>query len=352
MTTQTIDEQRAGAFAERLVGVLNDAFLALLVSLGHRVGLFETLSGLGPSTSERIAAEAGLEERYVREWLGGMTVGGIVEYDPAGATYVLPAEHTPFLIPGPDNLASTMQFVGLLGSVETEVAEVFRSGGGVSYEAFHRFHELMAEDSANVHDAALVDVILPLVPGLVDRLREGLDVCDVGCGRGHAINLMAQAFPASRFVGVDISAEAIEAALAEARELGLTNATFEVRDAATLEGAYDLVTAFDAIHDQAAPDVVLDRVAAALRPQGTFLMVDVHASSELHENLDLPLGPMVYAISTMHCTTVSLAQGGAGLGATWGEQTARRMLSDAGFSDVRVESIEGDVFNSYYIATK
>ena len=203
-------------------------------------------------------------------------------------------------------------------------------------------------------DAALIDTVLPLVEGLPARLAEGIDVADVGCGSGHAINLMAKAYPASRFVGYDFSAEAVAAATAEAASLGLTNARFEERDVATLDGAaaFDLVTTFDAIHDQARPDIVLRAIHDMLRPGGTYLCVDVRASSDVADNVDHPLGTFLYTVSCMHCMTVSLALGGAGLGAVWGEQTALAMLADAGFGDVRVETVEGDIANNYYVATK
>jgi 2-polyprenyl-3-methyl-5-hydroxy-6-metoxy-1,4-benzoquinol methylase len=179
-------------------------------------------------------------------------------------------------------------------------------------------------------------------------------VADIGCGSGHAINLMARAFPASRFAGYDIAEEGIRAAHAEAEAMGLRNARFEVRDVTALDlhGRFDLITAFDAIHDQAHPAQVLAGIAGALRPGGIFLMVDIRASSNLEENLDLPMAPFLYTASTMHCMTVSLALAGDGLGTMWGEQTARRMLADAGFTSVRVEQVEGDAFNAYYIATK
>jgi SAM-dependent methyltransferase len=212
----------------------------------------------------------------------------------------------------------------------------------------------MAEDSAAVHDAALVDAILPLVPGLPERLRAGIDVADVGCGCGHAINVMARAFPRSRFVGYDFSEEGVLAGRGEAQRMGLANARFDVRDATRLDlhDRFDVITAFDAIHDQARPAQVLAGIADALRPGGVFLMVDIAASSSVHENRDLPLGPFLYTVSCMHCMTVSLALDGAGLGTMWGEQQARRMLAEAGFARVEVKRIEGDLVNGYFIATK
>ena len=231
--------------------------------------------------------------------------------------------------------------------------ECFRHGGGVPYGSYERFHALMAEDSATVHDAALLDGILPLVPESLERLATGIDVADIGCGQGHAINLMAQAFPTSRFTGFDFSEAAIATAQREAESLALGNAHFEVCDVATLNAPrqFDLVTAFDAVHDQAHPRQVLANIAAALRPGGTFLMVDIKASSNVEENIEVPWGPFLYTTSTLHCMTVSLALDGDGLGTAWGTQTAVRMLGDAGFGSVDVKEIEADPFNSYYIAT-
>lgn len=247
-----------------------------------------------------------------------------------------------------------MQFIALLASVEEPVVECFANGGGVPYSAYPRFHRLMAEDSATVHDAALIEGILPLVPGLTDRLREGIDVADIGSGQGHAVNLMAAAFPNSRFTGYDFSPQAITAAKNEAQVLHLANSTFTLQDVTELGviEEYDLITAFDAIHDQAHPARVLSGIAAALRADGVFLMVDANASNNLHENLDLPWAAFLYTLSTMHCMTVSLALGGAGLGTVWGEQVAVAMLGEAGFGQVEVKEIETDPFNYYYLATQ
>ena len=352
----TMDMTKAEAFGERMLGAFNDAALILLTSLGQRTGLFDALAELPPSTSARIAETAGLHERYVREWLGGMVVGGVVEYDPADRTYSLPAEHAAALTraAGPNNVAAVAAYVPVLASVEDEVARCFRHGGGVPYSSYPRFQEVMAEDTGAVADATLVDITLPLVPDLVDRLREGIAVADVGCGSGHALNVMAQAFPSSRFVGYDLSEEAIERARGEAKSLGLSNTTFEVKDLATWDerGRYDLITAFDVIHDQARPAAVLQAIAEALAPDGTFLMVDFAASSALEDNVEHPLGPALYTFSVFHCTTVSLAQDGAGLGTVWGEQKAVEMLRDAGFSSVEVQRLDPDPFNNYYIARR
>lgn len=356
MTTQELDQDRAEAFAGRMLEVVNDGMLSMMLSVGHRTGLLDAMAGLGPADSPAIADAAGLQERYVREWLGAMATGGVVEYDAGSGRYWLPPEHAASVTraAGPGNMASYAQYVAMLGQVETDIVSSFRDGGGVPYAKFPDFTRVMAEDSALVFDLALIDTVLPLVEGLPERLAEGIDVADVGCGSGHAINLMAAAYPASRFVGYDFSAEAIAAARAEAATLGLANASFEERDVATLRdaAAFDLVTSFDSVHDQARPDAVLHAVHDMLRPGGTYLCVDVRASSDIADNLDHPLGPFLYTVSCMHCMTVSLAQGGLGLGAVWGEQKALQMLAEAGFGDVRVETVDGDIANNYYVATK
>ncbi len=356
MTTSDLDQAKAEEFAERMVGVLNEGSIALMTSIGHRTGLFDVMAGLPPYTSEQIASVADLNERYVREWLGAMVVGKIVDHDPENGTYRLPQEHAAFLTraASPDNIAAFTQYVALLGSVEDGIVESFKNGGGVPYSAFPRFQEVMAEDSGQTVLPALAEHILPLVPGLPERLEKGIDVLDVGCGSGRALNLMARTFPNSRFVGYDISEEAIARARAEARENDTTNVRFEVRDASSLDekASYDLITTFDSVHDQAHPAAVLKGIADALKDDGVYLMQDIAGSSHHHNNLDHPLGPFLYTVSTMHCMTVSLAQGGEGLGAMWGEEKAKEMLKEAGFKEVKVKQLPHDFINNYFIVTK
>jgi trans-aconitate methyltransferase len=201
------------------------------------------------------------------------------------------------------------------------------------------------------YDELLFSTYLAKPEGLSARLDAGIRVADVGCGTGHCITLMARRFPKSNFVGYDIS----ESGIANARAMadGVGNASFEVQDVARLETTtpFDLITAFDAIHDQADPAGVLRRIHAALAPGGTFLMLDVWASSELADNVGAPMAPYLYTMSTMHCMSVSLASGGPGLGTAWGHQTATRMLREAGFADVRLfERV--DPANSLYVARR
>lgn len=352
----TLDQTRAAEFAGRAVQLLNDGFLSLMVSIGHQTGLFDTMAQLEPSTSEQIAAAAGLNERYVREWLGGMVTGGIVTYDRTSGHYVLPAEHAQSLTraAGADNVAFFMQYVTLIGALEQELIGCVRNGGGLPYSAFPRFQELQGEETRRVYDATLLQKTLPSIDGLVERLTAGIDVADIGCGQGHALNVMAKAFPNSRFSGYDISAEGLHAARAEAREMRLENARFELVDLAELEAraSYDVITAFDVIHDQVRPREVLRRVERALRSDGMFLMVDIAAATDVADNVEHPFGPTLYGLSMGHCMTVSLAHGGEGLGTVWGEERASELLAEAGFADVSKFSIEGDVLNVYFVARR
>lgn len=356
MTTTELDPGKVGEFAGRMVEVMNASMLGLMMSVGHRSGLFDTMATLEPSTSAQVAHAGGLDERYVREWLNAMTVGRFVDYDPATRTYWLPPEHAASLTraAGPGNMANMAQFAGLLGGVEDEIVECFHAGGGVPYSRFPKFQELMAEMSGQVHEAALIEGELALIEGLVDRLRAGIDVCDIGCGQGHAINLMAKEFPNSRFTGLDFSREGIAAAKTEATKLGLTNATFEVKDAATLDDSsqFDFITVFDAIHDQAKPAVVLKGIANSLKSDGVFLCVDIAGSTNVEDNLEHPLATMLYSVSTFHCMTVSLALDGDGLGTMWGEQKANEMFREAGFTSVDTKRIPEDILNVYYICRK
>ncbi|MCB0190926.1 MAG: methyltransferase domain-containing protein [Anaerolineae bacterium] len=353
MNTNGFNPQKAEAFAEKMVGVLNQGALALMTSIGHRTRLFDTMAELPPATSHQIAEATGLDERYVREWLHALVVDQVIDYDPASNHYHLPPEHAATLTrqAGADNLALYTQYIGVMGSVEDKIVNCFVEGGGVPYADFHRFHEVMAEDSNVNIVEPLIEQLLPLVPGLGEKLQQGIAVLDVGCGRGRAITRLAQSFPNSRFIGIDFSQEAIAVAKANVNNLGLTNIQFEVQDAATLNASdrYDLIFTFDAIHDQAQPGRVLANIARALKPDGVYFMQDIAGSSHVHHNVEHPLAPFLYSISTMHCMTVSLAAGGEGLGTMWGKEKALELLAEAGFPTVQVEEPEHDPMNYYYI---
>jgi 2-polyprenyl-3-methyl-5-hydroxy-6-metoxy-1,4-benzoquinol methylase len=354
-----MDQSKAEKFAGRLMTALNDGALCLMLSIGHRTGLLDVMRTLPASTSAEIAKQAGLNERYVREWLGALVTAGVVEVDPETTRFTLPAEHAAFLTrpAAADNLAVFAQYIPLLGAVEDDIVACFRHGGGVPYARFPRFHAVMAEDSGQSVLSSLESHILPLVPGLAERLAGGLRVLDVGCGRGRIVHRLAALFPASRFKGIDLSEEAIAYAREEAARLGLRNVEFVVADLSDFDstaepGAFDCITTFDAVHDQARPLNVLKGIHRALEADGVYLMQDIKGSSHVHKNLGHPIGTFLYTISCMHCMTVSLAQGGEGLGAMWGEEMTREYLRRAGFGSIETHQPAHDIQNNWYVVRK
>ncbi|MEL6329192.1 MAG: class I SAM-dependent methyltransferase [Planctomycetota bacterium] len=349
----------AGGFETRLVRMINEAGLSLMIAIGHKTGLFDAMDGAGPVTGDALAERAGLNERYVREWLGAMATGGVVTHDGARGTYELPTEHAGLLTrrAAPSNMAPMMQWVAVLASAQDEIAECFRRGGGVPYAHYAGFHRVMAEESDQTVVSNLFEHILPLAPGMQERLAAGIRVADLGCGRAHALMAMAERFPKSAFVGVDLCEETIAWASNEARRRGLTNvrlychdATRIIEDGLVAAGAFDLVTTFDSVHDQARPDVYLTQIRRLLAPGGRYLMQDIGLQSAVADNMEHPLAPFIYTISCMHCMSVSLQQGGAGLGAAWGREKAAEMLAEAGFGEPELHDLEHDPMNFFAVA--
>jgi SAM-dependent methyltransferase len=351
---QAPDRKRVQEFARTLFGHYTSGMVTLMVDIGHETGLFDAMAS-GGGTSEQIADRAGLNERYVREWLSAMATGGIVEYDAGSRTFRLPPEHAVCLTgTSSRNLAANSQVLAMLSRRLPSVVECFRAGGGVPYSEFRPdFTDYMDASWRLLYDGLLVKGFLPAAKGLPERLANGIRVADLGCGTGHAINLMAREYPRSDLVGYDIAEDALERARAEARAMGLTNARFEVVDVTRLPPAarFDLITSFDAIHDQRDPAAVLRSAAAALAPDGIYLAVEPRASSSIEDNLRNPFAAYMYGMSVLHCMTVSLAEGGTGLGTAWGEQTARRFLAEAGFTSVEVVEAPGPQ-NTIYICRR
>lgn len=353
------DENKADAFANQLIGAMNNGALCLMISIGHRSGLLDCMREMEPATSQQIAEQAGMNERYVREWLGAMVTSRVVEYYPESTTYHLPLEHAALLTrkAGADNIAVFAQYVSILGNVEDEILACFKNGGGVPYERYPRFHEVMAEDSAQSVMSTLESHVVPLIPGLDEQLETGIQVLDVGCGSGRIMIRLAELYPASRFTGLDLSVEAIGYARAEAVSKSLNNVDFVARDLSDFNttaelASFDFITTFDAVHDQAQPLNVLKGIYQALKDDGVYLMQDIKGSSHVHKNMDHPLGPFIYTISCMHCMTVSLAQDGEGLGAMWGEEKAYEYLNIAGFTSVETNELEHDMTNNWYVSRK
>ncbi len=297
-----------------------------------------------------------MAERYVQEWLAVMVTARIVDYDAAGARYTLPAEHAACLTRGAPlgNLAVYGQHVAIMGAVQDRVLACFETGEGTAYGDYPCFHQIMSEDSGQTVTGPLFDAVLPLAGDLCERLHAGIDVLDAGCGRGGALLAMAERYPNSRFVGYDLCADAIAHAAAGARAAGLANLRFEARDLTGYDetARFDAVTSFDAVHDQKDPEALIRALHGALRPGGVYLMQDIGGSARLENNLDFPMASLLYAISCVHCTPISLGQGGAGLGTMWGWETAEAMLRRAGFAGIERHTLPHDPMNVWFVARR
>ena len=365
--TQLDSQARQEAFGRRMGDILNAGAINLAMAIGYRTGLFEALATFDkPQLVEEIAARAGLDSRYVREWLGVMVTGDVVELSQGvdgRECYFLPPEHAAFLtLEGSGgNYAVYTQEIPLLTTCSMEdIVQAFRTGDGVPYHCYPRFQAFMAELANAKHRKMLLETFVPSVDKgrLWERLQQGMQVCDLGCGEGVAVLLMARAFPASRFVGIDIDETALAVGRNEAQRQGLDNVEFLCRDAAILKDdpdwqeRFDYIVAFDSIHDQTAPLQSLQSVQHLLAPGGLFSMVDIAAASSHAGNQDHPLGPFLYTVSLLHCLPVGLCDGGAGLGMMWGREQAVAMLHQAGFHDVAVETIPHDPFNLHFCCRK
>lgn len=324
-------------FGTKLLQIYTGGMLTNLINIGYRTGLFEAAAA-GPATIDALSARAGLHQRYVREWLGAMATAGIFDHDRTSGEFALPAERAAMLTGArATNLAASSGMIAHMSKHVAALAECFRHGGGVGYDSFRpEFTDCMDDAWRRIFDDLLVDGFIAGVAGLHERLRAGIRVLDVGCGTGHAINVMAQTYPASEFAGFDIAEDAIESARREAAQMGLRNVRFDVEDVTDLPpgSSFELITAFDTIHDLPQPEIALSNICGALASDGMFLMVEFKFESDIADNIGNPFAPLYYSFSTMHCTPVSLAAGGPGLGAVWGDTTARRMLAEGGFAHV------------------
>lgn len=347
-----LDRRAAGDAARTLVGHLSSAMLVTLLELGRRTGLLTALRDT-PHTLDELAEATGVVPRYAREWLGAMVTGGVVSHDADVDTYVLPAEQAAVLLdPTPYNLSGMVSVATGTAQALDQLEVAFREGGGIWY-GDHPLDvdEVMDRMSRHRYDALLVDVYLAQVPGLLDRLEQGASVLELGCGQGHAARLLARRFPASEVTGLDVSPGAVAAARDRAAAEGLDGVTFVEGSAADPPaGPWDIVCAFDVVHDLADPHGVLAAVRRVTAPDGVFLMVDSGAPPTLAEQTALPWAPMMYGVSIGHCLTVSLAQQGEGLGAMWGREAARSALAAAGFDEVTTYELKGDPMDLLYVA--
>jgi 2-polyprenyl-3-methyl-5-hydroxy-6-metoxy-1,4-benzoquinol methylase len=332
-----VDEQRLNAFLGKAVGDLGAAISAVLVSIGDELGFYKALK-TGPLTAAELAAKTGTHERYVREWLANQASGGYVEYDAATERFSLSPEQALCLADpnGPADLPGAYSLVRAFNHARDRALENFRSGKGMEWGEHHPclFHGTERFFRASYH-SNLLSGWLPALDGAVDKLKAGARVADVGCGHGASTILMAQTFPQSTFVGVDYHDASIDTARQRARDAGVRNAQFEVADATTYTGSYDLIAFFDCVHDMADPNGAARHARASLKPDGHVMVVEPFANDRLEDNLNA-VGRVYYGASTLVCVPVSLAKNGPALGAQAGEKRLREtFVTQGGFTRFR-----------------
>ncbi len=345
-----IDWDKVRKFAEQAMGDIGIAMHGALSFIGDRLGIFKAMGGAGWVTSAELAERTGLSERYLREWLSAMAAARYVEYDPAARKFFMPPEHAMILAKEDSPFFFGGFFEGIANiAMAPKVAEAFKTGKGVPQGEYPpETFEGIERGTAPMYQHHLVRRWLPAMPQVVAALSDGGCALDVGCGSGRAAITIAKAFPKALVFGYDDHPASIERARANARIAGLRDRIgFEVVDCTNLPGErWDFITTFDVVHDSIDPVALLKSIRGALKPDGTFLMVEVNVSANLEDNLN-PMGRMMYSMSTLYCMTVSLAHGGAGVGAVMGEPKARELCDQAGFTRFRRLPID-DLFSALY----
>ena len=335
-----IDHGKLDSFLTRAVGDLSAGYGGVMVSLGHKLGLYKAMSGAGPTSARELAARSGCAERYVREWLNAQAAGGYVGYHAVSDTYelfpeqamVLADEDSPVFLPHAWQVPASMWFD------EAQAVEAFRTGTGVPWgEHDGRLYCGVAAFYRNAYRGSLVSAWLPALEGVVDDLTSGIAVADVGCGHGHSTILMAQAFPASRFSGFDAHAASIEEARHHAATAGVEERVrFEVARAIDYPTEpYGLICFFDSLHDLGDPIAAARHASTALAPDGTVMLIEPFANDRVEDNLS-PVSRIYYAASTMLCCAHAISEGGQlVLGAQAGETRLAEVFRKAGFTRFR-----------------
>jgi SAM-dependent methyltransferase len=350
----TVDPARQAAFAGKLLEQFSGTMSVLLASLGDRLGLFKDLAAHGPATSAELAKRTGLNERYLREWLGGLAAASYLTFDAGSRRFTLPPEHASALAQegGPMFVGGMLQQLPALVGVLDDVAAAFKTGGGVPQSRYAAgMWDGLERFTAGWFENLLLPAWLPAMPDVKAHLERGADVADVGCGRGRALIKLAGAFPRSRYVGYDNFGPTVARATANASEAGVGKLVrFEERDVSKgLPGKYHVITTFDVVHDAADPLGLLKTIRAGLHPDGVYVCLDINCGEKLEENLN-PFGAMFHGVSTLYCMTTSLANGGAGLGTLgFHEAKVQELCKKAGFGSVRRVPIENP-FNNLYEA--
>ena len=354
MNATQLDPQKVEDFVGKVLVDTSATMTTLLAVLGDRLGLFKDLHKNGPATSSELASRTGVQERYAREWLGGMTTAGYVLYDPESEIFTLPPEHAPALAEeaGPYFFGGLYQMLPAMADVLDEVTEVFRDGGGVPFSAYNsNLWDGMERFTNCWFENLLVQEWIPEMPDVASKLEKGAKVADIGCGRGRALIKLASRYPDSNFVGFDIFPPSVERARSNAEVAGVEDRTrFEALDASDgLPEKFDIITTFDVIHDAPDPLGILRTIRSALNDDGAYICLDINCSDKLEEN-EGSLGSMFHGFSVMYCMTTSLSLNGAGLGTLgFHEHKVEELSHEAGFSSVRKLPLENPFNNVYEI---
>lgn len=368
----TLNPRKVEAFGTRMLTLLNNGATTLMISVGHKTGLFETMAALPPSTSEELASASGLHERYVREWLAAMYVSGILEivqgereekkgpFNPSMNRFKLPAENAAFLTwgRGPENVAVLSQYISLLSSFEGKTVDCFRNGGGIPGSEFGDLKGVMAADAAQTIAASLTDWIIPMGgDSLLADLKAGIDVLDIQCGTGVNLLTLAAKYPMSWFTGYDTDSANIQMAQKAASKGDLRNIRFKKCDIlCTSEfSSYDLITCFGSLVETGDPRAVLARSQAALRRGGTLLLQDVAASSDARANRGHPAGPLMYTLSVMFTVPSSIAKSGSddsAMGTMWGNDCALQMINEVGLKCDGPKQLQDDHCNVFFFCSR
>jgi 2-polyprenyl-3-methyl-5-hydroxy-6-metoxy-1,4-benzoquinol methylase len=359
MTTTTgteVDAAKVEEFVGKVVTDVSGMTTSVLASIGDRLGLWKALATSGPVTSAELAERTRINERYAREWLGGMTSAGYLDYDRGTGRFTLPPDHVPALADegGAVFFGGVHQMMlGTLG-VYGQVLDAFKNGGGVHQSEYDDdWWDGLERFTIGWFNNHLVQDWVPILPGVQEKLERGVDVADVGTGRGWAPIWLAQAFPRSHFVGYDVFEPTIERARRNAEDAGVADRVrFEQLDASeSIPGKYDIITTFDVVHDAADPRGLLRTIRESLRPDGTYVCLDINCSDKLEENAG-PIGAFFHGASIMYCMTTSLASDGEGLG-TVGLHPHKlaELAAEAGFRDVWQAPLENPFNNLYALKT-
>jgi ubiquinone/menaquinone biosynthesis C-methylase UbiE len=335
-----VNQQALEELVGRLFSDLSAGYGGVMVSLGHKLGLYKAMANAGPLGSTEVARRTGCAERYVREWLNSQVAGGYVAYHPGTETYeltpeqamVLAEEASPFFLP------NGWQVVASMWADEPKSLEAFRTGGGVSWgDHDERLFCGVAAFFRNCYSGSLVSEWLPALDGVLDKLRRGARVADIGCGHGHSTVLMAEAFPDSQFWGFDVHRGSIETARDVAEVAGVSErARFEVAGADSFPGRhYDLICFFDCLHDMGRPVAAIEHARRTLAPDGSVMLVEPFAGQNVEDNVN-PVGRLYYAASTTLCCAHAISERGTHvLGAQAGEARLAELFREAGFRHLR-----------------